>query len=448
MEQITHNDVQDFIKLLVTYGNLYYLDDDLVIHQELDGEKVTVLDEQKQKPLQILHTGMIKDENNFIFNPFKTIEGNNPGLNWFYTSRIMIASGMVKELILKLVELCASKDTKNYDILQLIDGVSELCDNDMLTEFKKITASDYLRIFYNRKVKTAEAQTAIFGDEIELQHKMRKKSWTVLRQLMRNLFKLGKDEYTLSNYKYRATILTIPEIDAKLHVLYMITELLYPWQDLIGQTFDLDGFKHHLENLETYARMCAWFTARTTNNQTVVTGSTPQNLPIRQDVGIPALPGTPAAASVAPVIPSIAVSTPTPAPVVNSGIPALQPTYPQVPVAPMGIMPATPVSTVAPVLSPVTPPFIPPANTVLPTAGAPITAMGQYIAPAYPPAVPTMSVPMQPVTAPPPVTAYPSTAAPSLRGYTPVMPVQSYGTPQVTLPSQYDAPQPPDMFKK
>ena len=141
MEQITHNDVQDFIKLLVTYGNLYYLDDDLVIHQELDGEKVTVLDEQKQKPLQILHTGMIKDENNFIFNPFKTIEGNNPGLNWFYTSRIMIASGMVKELILKLVELCASKDTKNYDILQLIDGVSELCDNDMLTEFKKITAS-------------------------------------------------------------------------------------------------------------------------------------------------------------------------------------------------------------------------------------------------------------------------------------------------------------------
>ena len=58
MEQITHNDVQDFIKLLVTYGNLYYLDDDLVIHQELDGEKVTVLDEQKQKPLQILHTGM------------------------------------------------------------------------------------------------------------------------------------------------------------------------------------------------------------------------------------------------------------------------------------------------------------------------------------------------------------------------------------------------------
>lgn len=303
MNQLTNDDVQAFIEMLVTFGGVNRLDSNMVILEE-DGSAHTIPDGDTNKPVQILHSGMIKDENNFIFNPLKMIEGSNPAFNWFYNSRIMILANIIREIIVNVVELSVSKETENYDILQLLTDVSESCDKLTVSELKNINAADYFRIFYNKKTKVAEAQTLLFSDEAETMYKLRKKSWVAVRNLMRNLFKLKTDETTLNAYRYHATILSVPELDAKLHVMSQVINLIDPWAKMIGYDLRGEEFKKHLDNLETYVRMFAWFTAKATidaPNKLVVSNHAPGGLPIREDISTPAPVSQPVATTPVPV---------------------------------------------------------------------------------------------------------------------------------------------------
>lgn len=370
MQQLTNQDVQAFIEQLVTIGGINHLNKDMVIVDDKD-EPQSIQDGDKVKAIQILHSGMIKDEDKFILNPFKMIEGNNPALTWFYSSRIMILATIVKEIILKLVELSVSKETESYDTLHLLENVSEFCDKQTIEELSKINSLDYFRIFYNKRTRTAEAQTIIFSDDLESQYKLRKKTLTAVRTLMRNLFKLKDDENTLSAYKYHATILNIPEIDAKLHVYYQVLEVLELPAKLINQDLRSEEFKKHLDNLEAYARMYAWFTAKTTQNKVVVNNNSPQGLPIRQDVSVPVIP-------IQTSVPTVPTPVP-PAPVASS-IPVIS-TAPMVPVAPV---------------PPVAPPIAPPSPYGYPQQQEVVRPVG-LVPPAPPVMAPQMVVtPMAP----------------------------------------------------
>ena len=373
MNQLTNQDVQEFIELLVTFGDVNRLDANMIILDN-DGSAHTIRDGEADKPVQILHNGMIKDDNNFIFNPFKMIEGNNPAFNWFYNSRMLILSNIIRKIILKVVELSVSKETENYDVLQLLTNVSESCDKLTLSELEEINALDYFRIFYNKKTKVAEAQTLIFSDEIEASHKLRKKTWTAVRNLMKNLFKLKDDETTLSAYSYHATILSIPELDAKLHVMLKVIEVMDPWAKMIGYDLRVEDFKKHLENLESYVRMFAWFTAKATTSspdELVVSNHAPTGLPVRNDISIPASI-TPAA----PVVPAAPVM-PTPVPTPMNTI---TPMGMSVPAPNYGMMPMA------------TPQMV---NPFQPTFAPQMPAPMMSVAPAVP-SVPTMVNPFQP----------------------------------------------------
>lgn len=398
MNQLTNDDVQAFIKQLVTLGGIDHLDDDWVILND-QNEPQCIQDGDKRKPIQILHSGMIKVDDNYIFNPLKTIEGNNPALTWFYSSRITIVACIVKQIILKLAELCVSKETENYDILPLVTGVSEFCDKQTLTELEKINGLDYLRLYYNRKTRTAEAQTMIFSDDAETQYKLRKKTWTVVRTLMRNLFKLQDNETTLSAYKYHATVLNLPEIDAKLHVLGQILEVIEEPAKLIGQDLHSKEFNQHLDNLEAYARIYAFFTAKTVQDKTVVTNHTPSGLPVRQNPDVPVIPiqqqsiiPAPPAPLVqtSPVVPSIPLTPPVPEiPVIPvqptptfmappppmPGVPApiaMAPTMAtQHVVQPIGFMPPPPLAPTAMAPQPMASPYMTPQQVVTPVVTTP-----------------------------------------------------------------------------
>lgn len=264
MADLTNQDVLDFIRQLVNLGNALHLEESNMTIINQKGEEVCVSEAGEVKPVQILFSGMVRDENKISLNPFKVVEGANTAQRWFYETRIAVIGTLLKKLIVRLVEIGATKDTEEYENISILEGISEVCDKTMVDELNKINVSDYLRIFYNKKNKTAEPQTLVFTDAIEEQYKsIRKKTWHALAALFRKIFKLDDDESTLSKYGYKATLFDVPEIDSKLHVMGKILEIIGPLCRSFTKTdvFE-DSFNKHLANLPAYVRMYAWFTSK------------------------------------------------------------------------------------------------------------------------------------------------------------------------------------------
>ena len=283
MNPITNDTVMDFIRMLVNLGGVDLLKEPEMVILGPNGELRQVNDGDKLKPVQIIVPGMIKDDNNFLFNPLKTVEGNNPAYNWFYTSRGNNIAAVTKQIMVQIVGLAIEKETKNYEMLPLITEISDQCDKQVQQDLLKLNSADILRIFYNKKIKTAEAQTMLFTDEIEVQHKFRKRSWMIIRKIFKTIFELDNDDMTMSAYRYRAVILNIPEIDAKLHVIAKLITKLEKWGHLVGVEFEPAKFEEHLKNLESYSRMYAWFTARSVNDKAIISNQ-------QRAAGLPLLP--------------------------------------------------------------------------------------------------------------------------------------------------------------
>ena len=264
MADLTNQDVLDFIRQLVNLGNALHLEESNMTIINQKGEEVCVSEAGELKPVQILFSGMVRDENKISLNPFKVVEGANSAQRWFYETRVAVLGTLIKRLIVKLVEIGATKETEGYENISILDDISEACDKTMVDELNKINVSDYLRIFYNKKNKTAEPQTLVFTDAIEEQYKsIRKKTWHTLAALFKKIFKLDDDESTLAKYGYKATLFDIPEIDSKLHVMGKIMNIIGPLCRSFNKT-DIyeESFNKHLENLPAYVRMYAWFTSK------------------------------------------------------------------------------------------------------------------------------------------------------------------------------------------
>ena len=270
MNPITNDTVLEFIRMLVNMGNIDFLKEPEMVILDKEGNTRMVKEGDKTKPIQLLMSGIVKDDNYFLYNPLKIVEGSNPASNWFWNSRCNNVAMLTQGIMAKVIQLGATKDMENYETLSLITEINDVCDEQLQKELFKINIADLLRFVYNKRFKTCEAQTLIFSDEAEQQYKLRKRSWTALRKIFRTIFGIGEEETTLSKYTYRATILSIPEIDARLHVIGNIITALEPWAKLINVELEAEKFNEHLKNLETYARMYAWFTARSVNGTMVV----------------------------------------------------------------------------------------------------------------------------------------------------------------------------------
>ena len=385
MNPITNDTALEFIRLLVNIGGIDMLKEPEMIILDPEGQPRCVKEGDTTKPIQIIMNGMVKDENNFLFNPFKSVEGNNPAYIWFYTSRCSNVAFITKLIMQKLIQLAVEKETKTYEHLQLITDIAEACDSQMETELMKINAADILRVFYNKKIKTAEGQTMLFSDEIETQYKLRKKSWTTLRKIFSTIFELEEGEVTMSGYMYRATVLHIPEIDAKLHVIGKLIEKLAKWSELIDVKFEPEKFNEHLKNLEQYSRMFAWFTARSVKDQTIISNQT-------RAEGLPTLPasavsdttiklnGTLPTNLPAPTIAASAPAVPVAAPMT---IPMMAPAPWSMPMQPSPFMP-----------SPMAPPM--PIMPTQPQCYAPVQPMGVPMTPMA--MAPTYTVPSAPLS--------------------------------------------------
>lgn len=300
MIEVNAQTIVEFTKLLIECGGVYEVQSDYTINNKLTGEKVMIVEAKDAKPLAIFHEGASTYENVKWLNPFKESLGGSKERDWFFNLICNISGMITKYVIHKIIEDGVKKKDDSYGSFALMAKIHDKVDETMLGEIEKLTSNALVSIYYNKREKVAEAQTELFSKELhDAFPKFRKKSWEVFQLIFQEIF--GSDD--LSEYKYRAKILDIPETEAKLAVAIALISHLGPFaKDFLGKDLHEAELNAHFEVLEGYSKLYAWATV---SNDTQKSTAAPSVMPWAAPAPYPVMPtapvyGTPAPMPIAP----------------------------------------------------------------------------------------------------------------------------------------------------
>lgn len=256
MIEVNAQTIIEFTKLLIECGGVYEVQDDYTIINKLSGEKVMIMESKEAKPLAIFHEGASSYENVKWLNPFKESLGGSKEREWFFNLITNISGTLTKYVIHKIIEDGVKRKDDNYGSFTLMSKITDKIDETMLGEIEKLTGNALVSIYYNKREKVAEAQTELFNKELhDAFPKFRKKSWEVFELIFKEIF--GSED--LSEYKYRAKLLDIPETEAKLAVAIALITHLGPFaRDFLGKNLHEQELNQHFEVLEGYSKLYAW----------------------------------------------------------------------------------------------------------------------------------------------------------------------------------------------
>ena len=256
MIEVNAQTIVEFTKLLIECGGVYEVQQDYTIVNKLNGEKVMIMEAKDAKPLAIFHEGASAYENVKWLNPFKESLGGSKEREWFFNHITNISGICTKYVIHKIIEDGVKKKDDTYGSFALMAKIHDKVDETMLGEIEKLTGNALVSIYYNKREKQAEAQTELFSKELhDMFPKFRKKTWEVFQLIFQEIF--GSDD--LSEYKYRAKILDIPETEAKLAIAIALITHLGPFaKDFLGKDLHEQELNAHFEVLEGYSKLYAW----------------------------------------------------------------------------------------------------------------------------------------------------------------------------------------------
>lgn len=271
LKEVNEITIQEFTKLLITMGDYYEVLPDNTIRAKLTGDIISVAPGKKPVPIVIFYSNAPIGDYAYL-NPYKETMGKNVERDWFFTSLNVVIANIVKSLMVKLVRDCVDKVDNNYDQFPLMSKIADKADATMVDEIDKLRAMSFIRIYYDKKEKTCIAQTELFLEELKNSYpKYRKKTWEVIKILFDEFFD-SVDDFE-DTYKYQATILSIPETDAKLHVIIGLVNAIGPlYRDITGKDLHEKELEQHLEVLEGYAKLYSW--AAVSNDKVVMPQST------------------------------------------------------------------------------------------------------------------------------------------------------------------------------
>ena len=271
MIEVNSNTILDFAKLLIECGGVYEVQPDYTIVNKITGEKVMIRESKESKPLAIFHEGASVYDNVKWLNPFKESLGGSREREWFFNHITNICGAITKKVTKRIIEDGLKVKDDNYNQFPLMSSIKDKVDNTMLEEVEKLGSGAFVSIYYNKREKTAEAQTELFSDELHAAFpKFRKKSWEVFQTIFLEIF--GSAD--LAEYKYKAKILDIPETEAKLTVYIALITHLGPYaRDFLNKDLHEEELNQHLEVLEGYSKLYAWASVsndnRSKNGQTI-----------------------------------------------------------------------------------------------------------------------------------------------------------------------------------
>jgi hypothetical protein len=267
--------ITEFLRLLVEWGGVYKVRDDMMIVTAEDDMPVLVTIGNNQLPLMLFSDNMKAGKHTF-FNPLVETLGHSSERTWFMQSRMLILGVMIKRMMQLIVSKCLSDDEDlPYDLIEAVSPYRKRVDAKLEEEIGKIEPLHMLRIIYNKPKRTAQAQTDIFDEEYIESLKIRKKSVEVIQDMLVTF--LGTEEVH-ETYVHKATIVSMPETDAFLHVLLMLSQTIGNYAKvLLNRDLRVVEFEQHMEHLEEYRKMCAWAVTSTVQHDraAVKTAQTP-----------------------------------------------------------------------------------------------------------------------------------------------------------------------------
>lgn len=267
MEKSINNDtVYEFLKLLVELGGVNYIDKDQVIHSSATDAPIGVVlsKDAQPKPVALFKNGSSVNNNVVFLNPLVENLAKHPEREWFFNHLCVFPGSMLKYTLSCIVEAATSKKKDvDYAAMDVVTQFMDKIDTKMLTEIDRIKAAEWGYIFYDNKDHVAQLQSDIFNEELEkkLKGKVRKASWDVFRGFMASIFGTDRIE---ENFTYTATMIGLPKADAVFHVLISAVSKM---SSTVKKATDIDLhptlLKNHLQNLEPYHKLWAWFTTGT-----------------------------------------------------------------------------------------------------------------------------------------------------------------------------------------
>lgn len=262
MENVTQEEISDFIKTVVEIGGIYKVDDQWFICTAKDNQRIEVnIGSQKKpdmQPVKIFHSGMHQQENAVILNPFAEPLGNvQAQMQWFWSSRATVVSCITYSTMIELFKLAQQGvEEVSVGLSTVLSHFTDTVDEKMLDNLKEIQGDDLMTLVYDTRKKTAYLRTRIYDDEFRSTHKkLRKKDWRAMEAFLEYI-----NLNDLSPFQFKSASVGYMEAEARLNVLAMWAEAINPITKLVlDRDLQPDDITCGLEKIKEYRRMSKWF---------------------------------------------------------------------------------------------------------------------------------------------------------------------------------------------
>lgn len=262
---VKEENMMEFIKILIELAGAYEVQKDRTIMNTASKKLATSECSGKRNlPIKIFKEGDTDRDVDYL-QPFRETCVSKTARSWFY----MVATGNVlhvfKQLLYTAIELAAKKSATDPDQLAVITKIAGKADEKMLAELDKIILRDLIMIEYNKTKKTAVLRANYLSADVREKYpKIRKQTWEVIDIMARTFLDDEELDEDTPVIEYTATLLNIPETEAKLQVIISTLVLLEPYYKLfIGGTLHASELCEHVKLLNGYHKLHAWLNADT-----------------------------------------------------------------------------------------------------------------------------------------------------------------------------------------
>lgn len=263
VNQITHQDVTDCIKLLVEIGNVFYVDsDEYYIRVKSNDKLVKLEDKEKETPIKIYHNNRLPGDY-FVLNLFKETSVPNEAQKWYFERVDETLSMFMLLICYGLIDVFSGEnpnEEKGRDILSIISFNEKVKPTvSMKDDLKKIALSDIFNIYYDKASKSAELQSSLNEPEVKKKYKgIKAKTWEYIDAVFEAAF-ICKPGEIHERYEYKTTTIGAPHCEAIITLAYRFYKDISELLSKLGiNSIDLDAYAEHLRYIEKYQKMVLW----------------------------------------------------------------------------------------------------------------------------------------------------------------------------------------------
>lgn len=264
IKKIGHEDVTEFIKMLVEIGGgvphkvdsafnvIVSKKDQLCYAEDNDGTMAA---------MKIYHNNRVPGDY-LVLNPFKKEERTpSPDMRWFMETMELKMVAFLRMIMSEIIDIALNKDEEVlFDLQKHMKLPDEAVSPSMKDEIKKIAKEDLLYYLWDETKKTGKLQSFIDSADIQANYgsKIKKKTWSYVTAIVEGIFNL-KPSQMAEQFTYTSTLALIPRTEAMLKLSQMFYKYIQPICSILGMScVDNDLWESHMPYIEKYTRITQW----------------------------------------------------------------------------------------------------------------------------------------------------------------------------------------------